>query len=502
MTTRIADAITHSLWHDELLAREPFPRLVQEHETDVLVVGAGITGLSVAIELADRGHRVTVCEAKRIGAGTTAASTGHLDAHPEMGPQKLIDRVGRESAQHYTRLRLEAIDRIEKWSDAECDFQRVAGYLYSESTSDRDQLKRECEAARQIGLSATFSEQIPFPRSACGYRIDSLARIRMGNYLRRLINLAEQRGVTLFENTLVASPDGDHPNSAEAGDGSVRFQHLVGAVHTNVTGSLKLYAAIPAYQSYAIAARIRGSIEDALFWDNSEPYFYARQLRSDDPSMILVGGKDHRTGAGEERKRMGQLEQWIQERFEVEEVVRRWSAELFEPVDGLPMIGKAPGKENIWTVTGLSGVGLTLGTASAVMIADGIEGKPHPLVEPLSPNRTGLKSPANWLREQATTASNMVERILPAQSIDPEKVCEGQGCVGKLDGNHVAFYRDAEGVPHQLDPICPHMGGVLHFNEVEQTWDCPVHGGRFAADGKRLYGPPESDMEAIRERVK
>ncbi|MEX0824841.1 MAG: Rieske 2Fe-2S domain-containing protein, partial [Pirellulaceae bacterium] len=46
-------------------------------------------------------------------------------------------------------------------------------------------------------------------------------------------------------------------------------------------------------------------------------------------------------------------------------------------------------------------------------------------------------------------------------------------------------------------PTCSHQGGVVHWNEMEQTWDCPVHGGRFAANGERIYGPPESRLKTI-----
>tara|TARA_R110002095_G_scaffold194680_1_gene173023 strand:+ start:683 stop:988 length:306 start_codon:yes stop_codon:yes gene_type:complete len=80
-------AIHNSFWlHNQLLAAR-YPVLEENHHTDVLIVGAGIAGLSVALELLKRGRQVTVCEAAVIGAGTTGGSSGHLDAHPEFGPQ-------------------------------------------------------------------------------------------------------------------------------------------------------------------------------------------------------------------------------------------------------------------------------------------------------------------------------------------------------------------------------------------------------------------------------
>src|SRR6056297_3378996 len=84
MPTPTLHSLTRSLWHRELSLRQQFDRLAATHRTDVLVVGAGITGL-------------------------TTASTGHLDAHPEMGPAALMDQLGLSEAVTYTRLRSEAI---------------------------------------------------------------------------------------------------------------------------------------------------------------------------------------------------------------------------------------------------------------------------------------------------------------------------------------------------------------------------------------------------------
>src|SRR5690606_3025542 len=126
---------------------------------------------------------------------------------------------------------------------------------------------------------------------------------------------------------------------------------------------------------------------DALFWDSSDPYFYIRHASSEIPNLLLIGGCDHRTGTVDSREPTAQLEDWVRQRFDVEEILQHWSAEFFEPTDSMPMIGLAPGKKNIWVATGYSGAGLTTGTVAAALIADGIEGKPIALEEVFSPSR-------------------------------------------------------------------------------------------------------------------
>jgi Rieske Fe-S protein len=128
------------------------------------------------------------------------------------------------------------------------------------------------------------------------------------------------------------------------------------------------------------------------------------------------------------------------------------------------------------------------------LLADAIEGHPSRLLDKLSPDRTGLSSPINWLKEQTVAARNYSERILPSRKIELGELSPGEGRVGTVAGRHMAVCKDVSGCEHRLDPKCSHMGGIVHWNEVEQTWDCPVHGGRFSPSGERIYGPPQSKL--------
>jgi Rieske Fe-S protein len=59
----------------------------------------------------------------------------------------------------------------------------------------------------------------------------------------------------------------------------------------------------------------------------------------------------------------------------------------------------------------------------------------------------------------------------------------------------VAVYKDAGGNVHSCSGVCPHLGGVLQWNDDEKSFDCPLHGSRFTAYGTVINGPAITDLK-------
>jgi Rieske Fe-S protein len=62
-----------------------------------------------------------------------------------------------------------------------------------------------------------------------------------------------------------------------------------------------------------------------------------------------------------------------------------------------------------------------------------------------------------------------------------------------------AAYRDRDGELHLLSPRCRHFGCTVAWNDLDKTWDCPCHGGRYRATGEPLYGPPVAPLERLEQ---
>ena len=126
----VSDERTVSLWATVKAAPDAVS-LMENDQADVIVIGAGIAGLSVAYEFAVCGQKVAVIDRGEIGSGMTARTTAHLSSICDDYFSQLIELRGRELARQFYQSQSASIDRIEAIQESEgiaCDFKRVDGF--------------------------------------------------------------------------------------------------------------------------------------------------------------------------------------------------------------------------------------------------------------------------------------------------------------------------------------------------------------------------------------
>lgn len=104
---------------------------------------------------------------------------------------------------------------------------------------------------------------------------------------------------------------------------------------------------------------------------------------------------------------------------------------------------------------------------------------------------TGLKDTVAVGKEAATSWASAELHTLPD---DPP--AEGEGIVGRQGATPVGV-STVDGTTRKVSVVCPHLGGVLRWNDAECSWDCPLHGSRFSVDGALLEGPAVRDLPTV-----
>jgi nitrite reductase/ring-hydroxylating ferredoxin subunit len=329
-------------------------------------------------------------------------------------------------------------------------------------------------------------------------KLPGMARFHPMAYLQRLAEAVTEGGGAIYESTFAQPPEGGDRPSVKTSRGTIRANAVLVTTHSPYLGISNFDMRVAPYQSYVIAARCRNPIADALYWDDEDPYHYVRIAGTSDPHLLLIGGADHKTGQSvDERDGWMKLEDYARQRFGDIDIEHRWSAEYFQPDDGVPFAGAVPSMKNVYLATGFSGVGLTFGTACGRLLADLAAGRDSELAAVLSPARIKpLAEAADFLKENLNVAKEYVKGTFEGKKIDSlDEVPAGEGQLVRFKGHTLAVYRDRSGLTHAMSPICTHAGCNVHWNPAESTWDCPCHGGRYAATGERIYGPPPQDLE-------
>ncbi len=477
------------------------PALEGDREVDVAIVGGGITGITAALLLQRAGKRVAVLEARRIAASVTGHTTAHLTAALDTRYATLIRDFGAEGARLAAQASRAAIDQIGRLVDEkaiDCAWRRVPGYLYTEREDDLESLHAELEAAKSVGLNVEMTRDVPLPfPSRAAVRFLDQAEFHVRDYLLPLCDEIEQHGGLLFEGTRVIDIEDGDPCRVVTERGVVRALHVIVAANVPLN-RIFLQTKIAHYRSYALAARVSEPKLEGLFWDTDEPYHYLRSVPAgarrpgETGNLLIVGGEDHKTGTEQHTQgRFDRLLAYTRERFAVEEVGFRWSAQVVEPVDGLPLIGRNAFASHVFVATGYSGNGMTFGTAAGMLLCDEILQRKNPWSALFDPTRIKpLASAKDFVTENTDVGLHLVGDRLKAPDVTHlREVGPGEGKIVRVKGQRLAVYRDSSGALHALSPVCPHLGCHVHFNDAEKSWDCPCHGSRFGTAGDVLNGP-------------
>jgi glycine/D-amino acid oxidase-like deaminating enzyme/nitrite reductase/ring-hydroxylating ferredoxin subunit len=502
---------TRSLWMLQEGAGFDAPPLTEDLSCDVVIVGAGIAGLSVAYELSQIGKKVVVLDRGRIAGGVTSRTTAHLAPVCDDGVAELAKIRGEEMAAKFQASQAAAVDRVEaivSKHQIACDFRRLDAFLFpapgmafKDAREKQDEEYKALRAAKvevqkAKGIALADFEDAPVLRYA------NQATFHPLKYIEALIREIEAQGGRLFANTPVTEVEeraGDVRVKAKGGM-TVSAGHAVVATNCPVNDRVALHSKMAPYRTYAMAFTLpRGALPDALYWDMADPYHYIRlQPGPGSADYLIVGGMDHKCGeANDGAIRFEALAAWIGEHVpKIGKEVARWSGQVMDTIDYCGFIGFNPGNKRVLVATGDSGQGMTHGALAGILLKNLVIYGAGEWSDVYEPSRTPASATLNFVRENVTAIKNFAEHLMPGELDSADELTPGEGGIVRQGMKKLAVSRDADGHLHVCSAVCTHLGCHVHWNSTEQCWDCPCHGSQFDRDGAVLAGPAIAPLES------
>jgi glycine/D-amino acid oxidase-like deaminating enzyme/nitrite reductase/ring-hydroxylating ferredoxin subunit len=500
----IRDAFTESVWQEIESAVALSENKFTDDICDVLIVGAGITGITAALILQKTGKKCIVAEANKLLFGTTSGTTAHLNTFFDATYPEIESGFGAEAAKQVAKAGKSALHTIKSMIaeyEIDCDFEEKEGYLFSENekeTKDLAKILKSSQEANVIvdetdtnGLPIPFEHALKFPKQA---------QFHPTKYVTQLAAAYQQLGGVLLEDTLIRSVAiEDNLHHAKADKITIKAKKLVYATHIPPGVNLFSFRCAP-YRSYVLGIKLNdNAYPECLSYDMQEPYHYFRTHVINGEKILILGGEDHKTGHEDPSLAFQNLESYARKYFKIKEIAYKWSAQYYVPSDGLPYIGLMPGVEHTYVGTGFNGNGMQFGTLSAQIISDLILGKENEFADLFSPSRIKpIAGFSEFVKENADVAYHFVADRFSAEEIKSlNEIKPDEGMLVDFKDQKLAIYKSKTGKITALNPVCTHAKCIVNFNKEEKSWDCPCHGGRFDLDGKVLTGPPRHDLQQI-----
>ena len=354
-------------WLEE--AAEPRPHTKHAGRVDVAIVGAGVTGCAAALRLAEAGLRVRVHDQRGVAEGASGRNGGFALRGGASRYDVARETYGAESACELWHWTEGALDRMEPLAGD--SLRRPGSLRLAADEEEREQIRGEYEAMRDDGIDAEWLDDLPgrlAGRFEGGIVHEGDGALQPARFVRRLAARAAEAGAEIREHDRVddvAALDADAVLVATDGYGHGLVPELADAIW-------------PTRGQVIVSEPL-----DEVLYDRPH---YARQgfdywQQLPDRRVLLGGFRD--VSIMDELTDEEVTTPVIQESLEdflgelvggTPAITHRWAGIFGLTQDMLPLVGRVPGRDNLWVAGGYSGHGNVLGFACGELVADAIRG--------------------------------------------------------------------------------------------------------------------------------
>ncbi|XAS68519.1 FAD-dependent oxidoreductase [Micrococcaceae bacterium Sec5.7] len=468
---------------------------------DTVVAGAGLTGLVTALLLARSGKKVVVLEARAPGAVTTGNTTAKVTLLQGTVLSSLAHQYPHKMVNAYVEANREGQAWLIRYFESRnVPFQLRDAFTYATTPRGAETLRSEMTAAAAAGLDVDYVRDtgLPFPVSGA-LRLTDQAQINPMEVLDALIEDIRSHGGSVVSGVRVRDVSGTGPAAVETDHGSVIAQEVVLATGTPILNRGLYFAKLKPHRSYAAALELPESLAPppGMYLSVEQPTRSLRDYEFQGRRLLLVGGNGHPAGrAGSPQAHLDGVLHWAGVHFPGAVATHTWSAQDYQATNLMPFFGRLPrGRGRIFFGTGYNKWGMTNAVAAALGISADILGGQLPWANTIHRRATSPPGVASAAALNAGVAATLAKdwgkmALNRGPKAEP---AEGEGVVVRDGAKPVAKSR-VNGALCEVSAVCTHLGGIVHWNDSEKSWDCPLHGSRFSSEGQLLEGPATRNL--------
>ncbi|OJX30475.1 MAG: FAD-dependent oxidoreductase [Chryseobacterium sp. 36-9] len=379
--------------------KHSYPSLRENIETEILIIGGGITGSLLAHQMIKDGYKTVLVDRREIGNGSTSATTSMLQYEIDVALFKLSEMIGQEGAEKAYWACYDSIDDLQKIAKevkSDCGFKKKKSLYFAALKKDVPLLKKEFEARKTAKFPVKWlseeeiKKQFKIENTFGGILSEQGGSIDAFCLAHDILRYNYKKGLQIFDKTDIIKFDYKKNGVMATTDygNTIKAKKVIFCNGFESTEIIK-DKFVNLLSTYAIVGeqyeKDHKELNDLLVWNTANPYIY---MRTTDDNRILIGGEDEKFVNAKKRdsllhekenKLVKKLDKYLPgNNFRTDFV---WAGTFGETKDGLPYIGEHPNFPSAYFVLGFGGNGITFSVIGMAMASDFLKGKKHELTK-------------------------------------------------------------------------------------------------------------------------
>ena len=429
--------------------------------TDIVIIGGGLSGVSLAYQLKDSPYQIIVLDKDEMGSHASGHTTAKITTLHSTLYYDIAKHYDIHQAYLYYQSNEQALNEIKAIIQKEniaCDFQENQSFIYTDNPANVPVIQKQKELFHSFRVKTIESSHY-----LASLGLEHQAVFHPLKYLYSLIQICQKKNVVFYEHSQVIQIQRkDNAFILEVNGHQIRCLYLIHATR---------YPFIKKGMYFFKMFQERECVDCLEGQDSSDSYLCIDESKSYRPIS-----KDYH--------------------LSIHDHAKDWYTQDTITLRGIPYIGRLNQNSQEFIIYGFQKWGMTLSQVAAKLISDLILEKDNPYEELYDCHYFSLSFSKKY-RDQffKQIYRGMITNRLTNH--DLSQLENQDGIVTRIHGSLVAVYKDKKGNYHNLSPYCPHMRCIVEFDKKSQIWRCPCHQSVFDAYGRLLEGP---SLESLKEK--